>query len=108
MIGLTQKQKECLAFIKLHVEQYGYAPSVRDTVRGLGVRSTSNVHRLFSCLEERGYIRRLPGKARAIELVDERSSVRRIVAEEFDRIRIQMPKLAMRLERAMGVCDEPL
>lgn len=108
MIGLTQKQKECLAFIKLHVEQYGYAPSVRDTVRGLGVRSTSNVHRLFSCLEERGYIRRLPGKARAIELVEERPSVRRIIHEEINQIRKHMPRLAKRLECAMEVCHEPL
>jgi repressor LexA len=69
MIGLTHKQRDCLAFIEDYSFLYGICPSYREIRDALGLKSTSGSARLVAALEERGHIRRLPGKARAIELV---------------------------------------
>lgn len=74
MIGLTPKQRELYDFIAARLRESGVAPSFAEM--GLAVGSApSRIHCLVSALEERGYIRRLPHKARAIELVDQRPAV---------------------------------
>lgn len=75
-MGLTPRQVECLAFIKRTVAAGGKAPTFDEIKRELGVESKATVHRLISSLEDRGFIRRLPGRSRAIAIVDasERSS----------------------------------
>jgi repressor LexA len=70
MIGLTTKQREMLAFIERHLEaNNGIAPTYDEMALGVGVASKSGVARLIDALEERGYIRRLRNRARALEVV---------------------------------------
>ena len=66
---LTQKQYELLLFIHRRTAESGFSPSFDEMREALGLRSKSGVHRLVSALEERGFIRRLANKARAIEVV---------------------------------------
>lgn len=70
MMGLTRRQAQCLAAIRNHIQERGVAPSQRELVAVLGLSSLSNSHRLVVALEERGYIRRLKHRTRAIELVE--------------------------------------
>lgn len=70
MIGLTAKQAELLAFVEGHMAaNNGIAPSFEEMALGVGVASKSGIHRLLTALEERGYIRRLRDRARALEVV---------------------------------------
>src|SRR6056300_393995 len=66
---LTQKQSELLAFLTSHMETHDVPPSFDEMRDALGLASKSGIHRLVSGLEERGYIRRLPNRARAIEVL---------------------------------------
>ena len=65
---LTQRQAELLQTIE-RLTLNGVAPTVRELTEAAGLHSTSGVHRLLVGLEDRGYVRRLPGKARAIEIL---------------------------------------
>jgi repressor LexA len=66
---LTQKQKELLIFIHERLAQTGVPPSFDEMKDALDLRSKSGIHRLITALEERGFIRRLPHRARALEVV---------------------------------------
>jgi len=66
---LTRKQLELLEFIQKRVARDGVPPSFDEMKEALGLRSKSGIHRLISALEERGYIRRLPHRARALEIL---------------------------------------
>ncbi len=66
---LTPKQHKLLLHIQEQTAQNGYAPSYDEMRDAMGLRSKSGIHRLVCALETRGYIRRLPNKARAIEIV---------------------------------------
>lgn len=66
---LTRKQQELLKFIDLRLRTDGVSPSFEEMKDALDLRSKSGVHRLISALEERGFIRRLPNRARALEVV---------------------------------------
>ena len=66
---LTRKQSELLNYIGKHMEQHNISPSFDEMRNALGLASKSGVHRLVSGLEERGYIRRLANRARAIEIL---------------------------------------
>ena len=66
---LTQKQKELLVFIHERVKETGVPPSFDEMKEALDLRSKSGIHRLITALEERGFIRRLPHRARALEIV---------------------------------------
>ncbi len=66
---LTAKQHELLLFIQRKLEESGISPSFEEMKEALDLRSKSGVHRLISALEERGFIRRLPNRARALEVV---------------------------------------
>lgn len=66
---LTRKQHELLRFIQLRLEETGISPSFEEMKEALDLRSKSGVHRLISALEERGFIRRLPNRARALEVL---------------------------------------
>ena len=63
---LTAKQHELLLFIQRKLEESGISPSFEEMKDALDLKSKSGVHRLISALEERGFIRRLPNRARAI------------------------------------------
>src|SRR3954454_17206384 len=66
---LTAKQRELLLFIKQRLGETGISPSFDEMREALDLKSKSGVHRLISALEERGFIRRLPNRARALEVV---------------------------------------
>jgi repressor LexA len=66
---LTAKQRELLIFIDGRLKQDGVSPSFDEMREALDLKSKSGVHRLISALEERGFIRRLPNRARALEVV---------------------------------------
>lgn len=68
-MGLTPKQARVLGLIREGVAANGIAPSVREIADALGHQSTCGAHRLLVELEERGAIRRLPNRARAIEVL---------------------------------------
>src|SRR3954447_6168010 len=66
---LTAKQRELLLFIDKRLKQNGISPSFDEMREALDLKSKSGVHRLISALEERGFIRRLPNRARALEVL---------------------------------------
>ncbi|MAC11754.1 MULTISPECIES: transcriptional repressor LexA [Novosphingopyxis] len=66
---LTAKQHELLTFIHQRLEEGGISPSFEEMKEALDLKSKSGVHRLISALEERGFIRRLPNRARALEVL---------------------------------------
>lgn len=66
---LTAKQQELLTFIRQRLEEGGVSPSFEEMKDALDLRSKSGIHRLISALEERGFIRRLPNRARALEVL---------------------------------------
>ncbi|QIQ86010.1 transcriptional repressor LexA [Erythrobacter sp.] len=66
---LTAKQHELIRFIQQRLEETGVSPSFEEMKDALDLKSKSGVHRLISALEERGFIRRLPNRARALEVI---------------------------------------
>ena len=66
---LTKKQKNLLLFINKKLRSSGVSPSYEEMKQSLNLKSKSGIHRLISALEERGFIKRLPHKARAFEVV---------------------------------------
>ncbi len=66
---LTHKQHELLVYINRRLADSGVSPSFEEMKEALGLKSKSGIHRLISGLEERGFIRRLPHRARALEVV---------------------------------------
>ncbi len=66
---LTRKQHELLTYIHEHLAANGVSPSFEEMKEALELKSKSGVHRLISALEERGFIRRLPNRARALEVM---------------------------------------
>src|SRR3954470_7024002 len=66
---LTRKQYELLLFINERLSRGGVSPSFDEMKEALGLKSKSGIHRLITALEERGFIRRLPHRARALEVV---------------------------------------
>ena len=66
---LTVKQHELLLFINRRLNEAGVSPSFDEMREALDLKSKSGVHRLISALEERGFIRRLPNRARALEVL---------------------------------------
>lgn len=65
---LTRKQHELICFINDRLAETGVSPSFEEMKDALDLKSKSGVHRLISALEERGFIRRLPNRARALEV----------------------------------------
>lgn len=69
MIGLTARQTELLKFINGYIGKHGLAPTVQEMATGLGLKFKGGVVLLLRGLEERGAIRRLPHRRRAIEVL---------------------------------------
>ena len=66
---LTRKQQELLLFIHKNLQDEGIPPSFDEMKDALSLKSKSGIHRLITALEERGFIRRLPNRARALEIL---------------------------------------
>jgi len=93
---LTRKQYELLRFINERLKEAGVPPSFDEMKDALDLRSKSGIHRLITALEERGFIRRLPNRARAIEVIKaiegldaQSASVREQIAREV-KARVEM------------------
>jgi repressor LexA len=85
---LTRKQYELLVFINRRLTESGISPSFEEMKEALGLKSKSGIHRLISGLEERGFIRRLPHRARALEVVrlpEDTTGARRTMAGSSER-----------------------
>ena len=72
---LTKKQKELLDYITAVNEKFGISPSYDEMKDKLKLKSKSGIHRIISALEERGFIRKLANKARAIEIIQNNKNV---------------------------------
>jgi repressor LexA len=92
---LTAKQHELLLFIQRRLEATGISPSFEEMKDALDLKSKSGVHRLISALEERGFLRRLPNRARALEVIrhpEDVTSGKRVPAAANDRVsQVTMP-----------------
>ncbi len=77
---LTRKQHELIRFIQTRLEETGVSPSFEEMKEALDLKSKSGVHRLISALEERGFIRRLPNRARALEVLRQPDDVAGAIA----------------------------
>ncbi|MCJ8143109.1 transcriptional repressor LexA [Ancylobacter gelatini] len=82
---LTRKQHELLHFINERLKETGVPPSFEEMKEALDLRSKSGIHRLITALEERGFIRRLPNRARALEVIrlPEATQAPRAAARQF-------------------------
>lgn len=110
---LTAKQHELLLFIQRKLEETGISPSFEEMKDALDLRSKSGVHRLISALEERGFIRRLPNRARALEVLRQPEDVmaggKRAAANSNDPVtRITTPPRATPANIANDVIEIPL
>ena len=96
---LTRKQHELICFIDDRLSQTGVSPSFEEMKDALDLKSKSGVHRLISALEERGFLRRLPNRARALEVLrmPERAETKK-----------PAPKSAPRPEPANDTIEIPL
>lgn len=75
MMGLTTAQARCLDYLKRYIADHGRAPSMQALGNELDT-GQSNAYRLVLALEERGYVRRIPRRARAIEIIEPGAAVR--------------------------------
>ncbi len=78
---LTRKQHDLLTFINVRLNESGVSPSFEEMKAALSLKSKSGVHRLINALEERNFIRRLPNRARALEIVRMPDVVQRAVSQ---------------------------
>ena len=86
---LTRKQHELLCYIHDRLAESGVSPSFEEMKEALDLKSKSGVHRLISALEERGFLRRLPNRARALEVIrqpEDVTSAKRAPAPANDRV----------------------
>src|ERR1700741_2618410 len=85
---LTKKQHQLLLFIRERLNTGGVSPSFDEMKEALNLKSKSGIHRLITALEERGFLRRLPHRARALEVVklpEDASETDRSAAEKTAR-----------------------
>ncbi len=67
---LTKKQKELFDFLKNYISKYDISPSFEEMKEAVNLKSKSGIHRLITSLEQRGFIKRLKHKARAMEIIE--------------------------------------
>ncbi|MEQ1726503.1 MAG: transcriptional repressor LexA [Sphingopyxis sp.] len=107
---LTRKQHELICYIEDRLSETGISPSFEEMKEALGLKSKSGVHRLISALEERGFLRRLPNRARALEVVrmPERGE-RPAIAKSPDNVLAFPPRAAPRATHiANDIVELPL
>ena len=106
---LTAKQHELIQFIQKRLEETGISPSFEEMKEALDLKSKSGVHRLISALEERGFIRRLPNRARALEVIKQPEDVTPAPRASADIVPIQSAAAAQTTPSpANDVIDIPL
>ena len=111
---LTRKQHELIRFIQVRLEETGISPSFEEMKEALDLKSKSGVHRLISALEERGFIRRLPNRARALEVlrqpdnISARGTAPAVVAPPVAKVAPPLKAPATRPQPANDVIEIPL
>ncbi len=107
---LTRKQRDLLEFIHKRMQKDGVPPSFDEMKEALDLRSKSGIHRLITALEERGFIRRLAHRARAIEILkmpDAMGSIGGFEPRVIDGDRASQPRGAMPIE-VSGAVELPV
>ena len=85
---LTKKQLELLIFLEKKIAHSAIPPSFEEMKSALNLKSKSGIHRLISALEERGFLRRLPHRARSIEILKSYKSISRLPGNNFNKINL--------------------
>ena len=83
---LTKKQLELLIFLEKKITHSAITPSFEEMKSALNLKSKSGIHRLISALEERGFLRRLPHRARSIEILKSYKSINKLSIDNFNQI----------------------
>ena len=85
---LTKKQLELLVFLEKKITHSAIPPSFEEMKSALNLKSKSGIHRLISALEERGFLRRLPHRARSIEILKSYKSISKLSIDNFNQINL--------------------
>ena len=105
---LTRKQRELLMFLEEKISQSGVTPSFEEMKDKVGLKSKSGIHRLISALEDRGFIKKLPFKARAIEILKLPNRKQRSLDEKTEIIDNQVVELPIVGRIAAGLPIEAI
>jgi repressor LexA len=105
---LTRKQHELLCFINDRLSETGVSPSFEEMKEALDLKSKSGVHRLISALEERNFIRRLPNRARALEILRLPDAVKTATPAPAAKSNIQAPPSRAVPSAANDILELPL
>ena len=105
---LTRKQHELLCFINDRLSETGVSPSFEEMKEALDLKSKSGVHRLISALEERNFIRRLPNRARALEILRLPDAIKTPTPAADAKANIQTPPSRVMPSAANDVLEVPL
>lgn len=97
--GLTIKQAELLSFLRER-DADGHTPSVQEMTENLNLSSKSGTHRLLVSLEEKGYIRRTPNRARDIVVFSSRVQEANLGAATIDQLIAEMARRGLRMRAA--------
>jgi len=102
---LTRQQRTLLVFIRDYIKREKVAPTYEEMKAAFGLQSKQGIHRLIQCLIERGYVKTIPGCARALKILrgpDDENDGFRLTPDEFkviDYLRSHKDVLAQILER---------
>lgn len=106
---LTAKQHELLHFIQERLDASGISPSFEEMKEALGLKSKSGIHRLISALEERGFLRRLPNRARALEVLKLPDAAKPKARNDSDNVvPLRKPAPALKPIAANDIIEVPL
>jgi len=105
---LTAKQHELLHFIQQRLDASGISPSFEEMKEALGLKSKSGIHRLISALEERGFLRRLPNRARALEVLKVPEAAKPAAPARENVVPLRKSPPAMRPIAANDIVEVPL
>ena len=105
---LTKKQHELLVFLEEKIAQSGVTPSFEEMKNKVGLKSKSGIHRLISALEDRGFIKKLPYKARAIEILKSANKKSKSLNQKDDTLDKQIVELPVVGRIAAGLPIEAI
>jgi repressor LexA len=105
---LTRRQKQLLDFIRSHIKRRGYAPTLVEMSRHLGLGSVATVHKHLRQLEEKGAIRRLRNRSRALELVDGTVATGLVRVPLLGRVAAGTPIEAVQVDESIVIPEEML
>ena len=105
---LTKKQHELLLFLEERIAHSGVTPSFEEMKNKVGLKSKSGIHRLISALEDRGFIKKLPFKARAIEILKSSNKKSKSLDHKDDTLNKQIVELPVVGRIAAGLPIEAI